>query len=919
MTSFTPSGPLGIVIALFFASSSFSQITFQKTLGGSGNDVANYVINTNGGYLIAGYSSTGSSGAEDALLLKIGFDGDVLWQKRYGGSARDEFAEVIEADDGGYLAMGSTRSYGGGNQDIFLVKTDVNGNVEWQKTVGGPSNDIGRHILAVPNGYVISTVTQEFGHDEAFIFRIENDGTLLWSTVYRTPSFGTLFYANYFADDTLYASGAGNWAASYSRIDANNGTLLSTTLYDGSSTEALYYMVPTADGGFLLADHTWSASANNTLLQWVSKIDRDGNLLWSKVYPSGEFHRGRIASLSNGNILMIPTFFQSNNPINNPVLVKLDESGEVIWSYEYGSSTGVDRFVCGIEASDGGIIAVGNTSVAGNGGSDILMVKTDANGYIAGCCRTPKNYIAQTYQPTVFDFSFDRQPFYNPADVNASTGSNNLGLRDYCAPESLPGMSNVTLTLCPGSSVEINGTVYTAPGTVYDTIPGADCDSIVAYILQPVVNPVLESTVTFCPGDAVVINGVSYNAPGTVQLTIPSTTGGCDTLQIVHLMYEEQPTVTRTIEFCPGDTLTLGGINYTQPATVDLTLPAAAGCDTLATYILTYATLSGPTAVVNTCPADIQVKIPAGDSAMPVDFDLPQVQTDCPCPGISLEQTAGPASGSDFPVGATLVCFQAQDSCGNFAECCFTISVEEEADPCDIKQNGCVTFELLRITRDDKWRRTYYIRVTNSCPQPLVYTAFQLPNGVVAYQPAQNSDFIAPSGNVYRVRNPNYSPLYSIRYSTQGVGLQNGQSDLLRFTLPPHSAPDYINVMAKLSVQTYIEAHLNTFYCPVTYDPDPWPVPTQQRLQEEDLANGKVRLFPNPTDGTLFVDLSPWEGQMVVLRLFSPDRRQLLRQQSPGGSASQPVNLPDDLPKGVYWLDVLPELGKGVALQLVKY
>ena len=144
------------------------------------------------------------------------------------------------------------------------------------------------------------------------------------------------------------------------------------------------------------------------------------------------------------------------------------------------------------------------------------------------------------------------------------------------------------IDFCPGESVVINGIEYTQSGTAFDTIPGIiGCDTIVVYTLTLLPYNTGAQTIEFCPGESVTIDGVMYTQSGTVIDTIPGT-AGCDTIATYTLILLPQPTRSETIEFCSGESVTIGGIVYTQPGTVIDTIPASAGCDTIVTYTLKF-------------------------------------------------------------------------------------------------------------------------------------------------------------------------------------------------------------------------------------------------------------------------------------------------------------------------------------------
>lgn len=112
--------------------------TWVKTYGGLEEDRATYIQKTSdGGYIIAGYTHSFGSGNADFLIMKLNEFGDILWQKTYGGTGRDQPYFIQQTSDGGYIIAGYTFSFGAGNCDFWILKLDELGNIQWQKTFGG--------------------------------------------------------------------------------------------------------------------------------------------------------------------------------------------------------------------------------------------------------------------------------------------------------------------------------------------------------------------------------------------------------------------------------------------------------------------------------------------------------------------------------------------------------------------------------------------------------------------------------------------------------------------------------------------------------------------------------------------------------------------------------------------------------------
>ncbi len=516
------------------------------------------------------------------------------------------------------------------------------------------------------------------------------------------------------------------------------------------------------------------------------------------------------------------------------------------------------------------------------------------------------------------------QSYTMPGEVLTTIPSTNGGC-DTLATfllEWLPAVTlDTTIQFCPGSSVDIEGQTYTQPGTVLITIPGngVDCDLVVTYNLEWLPSPTRFETVSFCPGTSVTIGGNAYTQPGTVVLTQPGAAGTCDTVVTYTLQFSPLPTRAETLEFCQGESITLGGQTYTQPTTVTLT---AAGtnnnCDTLVTYTLQYLS-PGPSTLSLVCPPIINVATVPGTGALAVTYTAPVASSDCECPGNTLALTSGLSSGSLFPVGTTEVCFAAQDKCGSAATCCFNVTVREEL-ACDTKTTSCIKYELLGITTDPQQQYTYKVRVTNNCSGKLIYTAIQLPDGLNAVSPLNLSTYTSPDGRNYAIRNPNYSPFYSIRFKSTTDSISNGESDVFEYTLPAQSHPTYIHIISRLTTQSFYETHLNTFNCPVS------PSPSQNRGEEAEinganyssvLSSDKLLLFPNPSTGALFADLSGWQGESLNLHVLDSRGQRVQSLRLIAENEPQSINLASQLAGGLYFLEIVTESGERAMARFV--
>lgn len=902
------SNMLALAFLLFFCLNLPGQNSFQRTYGTPGEDGGNWVANTSTGYIVAGYTTTTGNG-HDGLLLNLDFDGNVIWQKSFGAAGIDQFEVAYEVSDG-FLVLGETTSYGAGGNDIWLLKISPTGLMLWSKTIGkSTTNDFSTAMIPVSGDRILISGFQapigSTSYNSVF-YLLNSTGQLIWDRNFLAASYNIL-HVNYVDNGIINCSGTADADGAFLHLDLETGAGVDAVFYPGNNNDALYFQQPTSDGNIILSDATWSATNGVHMNQWLNKITTQGQTIWSKVYslPNKDI-RGKIESAGGGNFLLT-TRAGTLDANSDAILVKIDNNGNVLWSKNYGSPGG-DWLLKSQLAPDGGYISAGSAT-GNNGEMDILVIKTDQDGKIEGCCIPSVNVQVDNFLHQDENYTFQTNFWASPVVSSTPALNTNLQLADYCHVGIMD--TNIYILRCPDEAFTYNGIDYYAPDEFSIILSNQNgCDSTVHYFLDLLPQVSLTDTIEFCPGDGVTINGQLYTQSGIVPETLPGV-GACDTLITHILVLQDNPTRTETITFCPGESIEIGGQSYTQAGIVMDTIAAVAGCDTIVTYTL-MSVLPAPSVVSIQCPDTISLIADPGTAPLVVNYDLPIAGSDCPCPGVWLSQTVGLPTGAAFPNGTTQVCYNAQDSCGQTASCCFTVTVRE-VQPCDVKVNGCMRYELLSITADQGQNLTYRIRVINNCSEKLIYTAIQLPDGVIAMEPDQSSIFTAESGREYDVRNPNYSPFYSIRFKSRTDSIFGGQSDIFKYTLPAQSTPSYMDITSRLVTQVYYEAHLNTFYCPIGV------TPSGNRSESSGLKHDKpVRLFPNPTASVLWFDFGHPVDENIHWRILNTQGQQLISDsENTGMVGPQRIDLPESMPNGMYFFEISRSSAKRETLRFV--
>jgi len=153
---------------------------FCKAIGGPGAEMGRSLIQTSdGGYAIAGTTTSFGAGGGEVYVVKLDANGNLQWTKTIGGPEHDRGSSLIQTSDGGYAIAGITESFGAGEWDVYVVKLDANGNLQWTKTIGGPEYDWGNSLIQTSDGgYAIAGTTASFdaGDLDVYVVKLDKNG-----------------------------------------------------------------------------------------------------------------------------------------------------------------------------------------------------------------------------------------------------------------------------------------------------------------------------------------------------------------------------------------------------------------------------------------------------------------------------------------------------------------------------------------------------------------------------------------------------------------------------------------------------------------------------------------------------------------------------------------------------------------------
>jgi hypothetical protein len=262
---------------------------WTRTYGGEDCDVGYSVQQmTDGGYVIAGTTTPcigGSADSADVYLIRTASSGDTLWTRKYGGGGDDWGYEVQQTTDGGYVIAGDAWSFGGGNWDAYLVKTDSSGDTLWTRRYGGDDDQHGRSVQqTMDGGYVIAGDTGSFLAREVYLIKTDSSGDTLWTKRYgRDDDHGGLSVRETTDGGYVIAGNSGclvNPPMEYRydvyliRTDSSGDTLWTKT-YGGEWDDHGYSVRQTMDGGYVVVGKTLSFGAADWDV-YLIKTDPDG-------------------------------------------------------------------------------------------------------------------------------------------------------------------------------------------------------------------------------------------------------------------------------------------------------------------------------------------------------------------------------------------------------------------------------------------------------------------------------------------------------------------------------------------------------------------------------------------------------------------------------------------------------------------
>ncbi|MCI4671130.1 MAG: caspase family protein [Bacteroidia bacterium] len=381
-----PKTPLNLFLIFFICPLFvFSQNRFTRFYGGPANEHAIKAIQSkDGDVVVAGITFSYGKGKSDVWVMKLDSYGEEIWRKYIGQEGFDFVSGIIETRDGNYTLAGYRKDKDNSNADAWVAQLNRYGEVMWEHTFGWEGSDeIKALIQTNDGGFALCGVTDSKGdgQGDVWLLRLNAVGDLLWDKAYggKYNEKGLSIVED--QNDALVICGYGNYPESKSdmlvlKVDRNGKGIWKKILRE-KGVGVAECLTNTSDGGVLIAGRKESKNGNG-LDGTILSLSASGGVRWEKNFGDSRLEGFVDLQPVSGGFVLIGQK-ERRQSRRDLWLMKVSESGDLIWERNPIASN--KDWAHGVAVSrDGGLILAGGTKSYGNGGSDMLIMKTNRRG-----------------------------------------------------------------------------------------------------------------------------------------------------------------------------------------------------------------------------------------------------------------------------------------------------------------------------------------------------------------------------------------------------------------------------------------------------------------------------------------------------------------------------------------------------------
>ena len=447
------------------------QIQWSRTYGGIYSEYGYFVEQTrDGGYIVGGSTNSFGAGGRDIYLVKTDPFGRIVWSRTYGGEGSDYAYSVQQTRDGGFVAAGYTYSFQEAyDAQVYLIKTDSFGAVQWSRTYGYTTYDYYCYSVqqTTDGGYILAGGRYSYpGGTDVYLLKTDTLGYLEWSRTYGGTNYDYGYSVQQTADGGYivvgytYSFGAGDYDVYLIKTD-NLGYMAWSRTYGGSDWDYGYSVKQTTDGGYIVGGYTDSFTEGYDSDAYLIKTDDLGYIRWSRTYGGTGYDYAYSVeqTTDQGYICTGGTDSFGEMYDEDVYLIRTDSSGEVVWARTYGD-TSYEYGRCVRQTADGGYVVVRYASMGELAGGaaafdDIMLTKFDSFGNTCiGEFVSSTGYSVSTYTSTPGTEEFyPETQVASPATMTTSPATDTTTICEFILePEFIVEVRPDTNSLCVGGS-----------------------------------------------------------------------------------------------------------------------------------------------------------------------------------------------------------------------------------------------------------------------------------------------------------------------------------------------------------------------------------------------------------------------------------------------------------------------------------